>query len=204
MKDNHMKKFLLLIAVLLSISLVAVQAQDVADKGDNDPTTNQHANACLAEGVMAGICESETDWVCGWFVIRYQFEILTEDEIPEACSGYLVFAAAPVAGDGENPAGFIADMRHDPLNNRCAKITGSKYIKVPDGMINSLFTLGGSLTHYTDLNCRYEKSGPGIVLFGSFVVSPRHEHARKVCGSNNIRGIGPIIGSTEFVLYQCQ
>lgn len=74
-----MKQFGLLIVLILLISGV-VLAQEATNT--NDPNINEDANACFEGGEMEGKCNSEIEWVAGWYLIRFHAGIFTREEIP--------------------------------------------------------------------------------------------------------------------------
>lgn len=70
------------IVLLLSSSIVFA----VDDQGnENNPTTNERANACYEDGSMAGKCDSEWEWVCGWYLIQFEYNLSTREEFPNWC-----------------------------------------------------------------------------------------------------------------------
>ena len=75
-----MKKALYLIVVLL-LAIFTVSAEGVDDQGNvNDPTVNDRANDCYEGGVLEGRCETDLDWIAGWYLIRYRFDLF--DSVP--------------------------------------------------------------------------------------------------------------------------
>jgi hypothetical protein len=93
-----MKSFLLLAFILLFASLAVLSQEDVS----NDPNDNPDANACFEGGAMEGKCNQDIDgdgvvedfevlwaWQCGWYMVRYDYEIYSRDEIPGACDTLL-------------------------------------------------------------------------------------------------------------------
>lgn len=77
-----MKKSGLFLVLVLSLALV-VMAQD--DRGNvNDPTVNERANACYTGGALAGKCTSEWDWIAGWYLIRFEYGLISREAFPEA------------------------------------------------------------------------------------------------------------------------
>lgn len=49
----------------------------------NDPTINPDANACFEGGSKAGICETDIEWIAGWFLIRLETEVYTYEDVPD-------------------------------------------------------------------------------------------------------------------------
>ncbi len=82
-----MKKTGLFLVLVLSLALV-VMAQD--DRGNsNDPTVNERANACYTGGTLAGKCTSEWDWIAGWYLIRFEYGLISREAFPEAYQSVL-------------------------------------------------------------------------------------------------------------------
>ena len=92
-----MKYIVTLFFILLSTNFV-VSAQTDEEALPNDPTVNEDANACLDGGVMAGKCNMDVDgdgvpdedavswaWDCGWYLIRFNYDILTREGFPPHC-----------------------------------------------------------------------------------------------------------------------
>lgn len=88
-----MKK--LIIAVCISLlSITTVFAQGVDDKGNpNDPATNERANSCYEGGNMAGKCDSDWAWTCGWYVMRWEAD--NTYIVPDECSSLVFYAPPP-------------------------------------------------------------------------------------------------------------
>lgn len=85
-----MLKRSLLILILIFFSVVLVSADGVDDQGNpNDPNVNERANACFEGGDMAGKCDTEWEWMCGWYIIRLtepQDEVLRAAFPPDCLS----------------------------------------------------------------------------------------------------------------------
>lgn len=78
-----MKRVLIVLAVAMFSVLVA-SAQGVDDKGQpNDPAVNERANACFEGGSLEGRCETDAEWTCGWYLIRWEAD--PGFERPEWC-----------------------------------------------------------------------------------------------------------------------
>lgn len=74
-----------------------ISALIVFGEGNNDPATNPDANACFEGGSMAGSCDNtdvngngviddgdkEWMWTCGWYLIRVEQNIFTEDALTQ-------------------------------------------------------------------------------------------------------------------------
>lgn len=71
--------FIVFFVLLLSSSL----AFALDDQGNpNDPTINDRANACYEDGSMADKCDTQVEWDAGYFLIRFEYGILSREEIP--------------------------------------------------------------------------------------------------------------------------
>lgn len=95
-----MKRIVLLILFAL-LGVVIVTAQNVDDQGNpNDPTINEDANACFGEGSMSGLCDTDWEWTCGWYLIRFEYSMISRDNFPQTCSSLLPEAPAdPIVPD---------------------------------------------------------------------------------------------------------
>lgn len=60
----------------------------------NDPELNPNANACLEGGSMAGKCNSDWEWTCGWHLIRLENGLISQDEFPGGCFSLINEASA--------------------------------------------------------------------------------------------------------------
>jgi hypothetical protein len=91
---NLMKKSYLiglLFVLLVAMSGIALLAQStVDDRGNaNDPVTNPRANACYAGGSLAGKCDAEWKWVCGWGIIRVEEGLLNRAVLASECQALM-------------------------------------------------------------------------------------------------------------------
>ncbi len=83
-----MFKYLLITLLILLATGFFVFAAD--DQGDpNDPTINDRANACYEDGSMAGKCDTEWEWECGWYLIRFESGMISPDGFPTGCISVL-------------------------------------------------------------------------------------------------------------------
>lgn len=80
--------FVLMFAIALTVGTAFVYALD--DQGNvNDPATNERANACFEDGSMAGECDTDWEWTCGWYMIRYENGIFGSSQVPAFCDSLL-------------------------------------------------------------------------------------------------------------------
>lgn len=75
----------LLALVLIATTVIISTAQEGTDEAhDLDAAQlDADANACAEGGSMEGRCETEWDWIYGWYFIRYEAGIFTREELPE-------------------------------------------------------------------------------------------------------------------------
>jgi len=73
-------KVMLLIVLALSL-IVGVQALD-DDGNPNDPNDNSRANACYEGGSMAGKCDTPEEWEAGWYLIRFEYGLISREDFP--------------------------------------------------------------------------------------------------------------------------
>lgn len=84
------QKLLQLVILIVFLSLGSMFLYALDDQGIvNDPTQNDRANACYEDGSMAGKCTSDWEWVCGWYMIRFDYGILSREEVPSFCGSLL-------------------------------------------------------------------------------------------------------------------
>jgi len=82
-----MKRFLPIVLILI-FATVLVQAED--DMGNvNDPGENDRANACYDDGSLAYKCDTDWEWECGWYLIRFEYDSLSRDNFPDWCASLL-------------------------------------------------------------------------------------------------------------------
>ena len=81
----------LLFVLLIAMSGIALLAQSsVDDRGNaNDPATNSRANACYTGGSLAGKCDAEWKWVCGWGIARVEAGMLNRAVLASECQGLM-------------------------------------------------------------------------------------------------------------------
>ena len=93
-------KFILVI-ILAVVGFAVSASVGFDDQGNiNDPAVNERANACFEGGSLEGKCnttdidkdglienwEGEGHYTCGWYLIRFEYNLLGEDNLPEGCS----------------------------------------------------------------------------------------------------------------------
>jgi hypothetical protein len=75
-----MYKKLLLIVLILSFSALAFALDD--EGNPNDPNDNDRANACYEGGSMAGKCDTDWEWEAGWYLIRFEYGLISREDFP--------------------------------------------------------------------------------------------------------------------------
>ncbi len=90
-----MFKYSLIIFIMLLITGFSVFAVD--DQGnENDPNDNARANACYEDGSLANKCDTPWEWECGYYLIRFQYGLLSPEAFPSACASLLSAGGASV------------------------------------------------------------------------------------------------------------
>jgi hypothetical protein len=98
-----MLKKLFFVLVVLSFSALGF-AQD--DQGNpNEPTINDHANACYEGGSMAGRCTTAWDWEAGWYLIRFEYGMISREDFPAQYA--IVLEPLPEQSRGNRPVGCL-------------------------------------------------------------------------------------------------
>jgi hypothetical protein len=102
--------------LLVAMSGIVLLAQNpLDDQGNpNDPAINSRANACYTGGSLAGKCDAEWKWVCGWGIIRVEEGILNRAMLSAECQ-----ALMPVLAPTYTPR---------PLNTQQSNGAGSNSI----------------------------------------------------------------------------
>lgn len=71
---------------LIGIAMIAaliIGLQITAFSQNNDPNEEIDSNACYAGGSMEGKCVTEEDWEAGWYVIRYEYGLISAEDFPD-------------------------------------------------------------------------------------------------------------------------
>lgn len=71
---------------LIGIAMIAaliIGLQITAFSQNNDPNEEMDANACYTGGSMEGKCVTEEDWEAGWYVIRYEYGLISAEDFPD-------------------------------------------------------------------------------------------------------------------------
>ncbi len=98
-----MKTKTLLVIFLLFIMPLSVFALD--DEGNpNDPNINERANACYEDGSMAGKCDTAWEWDGGWYLIRFQYGLISRDDVP---AQYHILLPALPPSNTSPPAPYV-------------------------------------------------------------------------------------------------
>lgn len=86
-----LKKLILLIYIAFLIGTVVIAQTGLDDQGKpNDPNENERANACYEGGSMEDKCDTDWEWMCGWYIIRLDPQNeASRAEFPPACINLL-------------------------------------------------------------------------------------------------------------------
>jgi hypothetical protein len=81
----------LAIFMILAMSVFVVLGQDnTDDQGNlNHPRENERANACYTGASMEGKCDTEWAWRCGWYIIRFEEQLYTREQVPASCESLI-------------------------------------------------------------------------------------------------------------------
>jgi hypothetical protein len=77
---ENMLKHILAVLLVFSPSILAFASDDQGNP--NDPNDNDRANACYEDGSMAGKCLTDWDWEAGWYLIRFEYGLLSRENFP--------------------------------------------------------------------------------------------------------------------------
>jgi hypothetical protein len=104
--EQTMLQRFLLVLLVFSTSILALALDDQGNP--NDPNDNDRANACYDDGSMAGKCLTDLDWEAGWYFIRFEYGLLSREEIP---AQYAVLL--PPLPEDENEDGVATETPPD-------------------------------------------------------------------------------------------
>jgi hypothetical protein len=127
---GYMLRKLLFVLFVLPFSILTFALDDQGNP--NDPSVNDRANACYEDGAMAGKCDTEWEWICGWFMIRFDYGIFSREDIPASCASLL----PQLPEDEESRA---------PVN---CEYTGTAFVNFGSGNYVPTGT-----PYYSDINC---------------------------------------------------
>lgn len=68
---------------IAAIAALMISLQIAASNLENDPNEDEQANACSEGGSMEGKCITEQDWEAGWYVIRYEYGLISAEDFPD-------------------------------------------------------------------------------------------------------------------------
>lgn len=91
-----------ILGLLFLMMVTLISAQDDNDM-PNDPLVNEDANACYADGTMADKCQTEWAWECGWYLIRWEATIFSDEQMPERCQILLPVPEIPQMDNQTGP-----------------------------------------------------------------------------------------------------
>lgn len=119
----------LLLVLAMLVGSISAFASGYDDRGVvNDPHENDRANACFDEATLENRCDTtdldedgdveqwEKDWmwVCGWYLIRYESDMITRDGFPSICEWVLPAEFVPVLIPDEEPTPMPTPTVHAP------------------------------------------------------------------------------------------
>ncbi|MFN8371877.1 MAG: hypothetical protein U0694_03230 [Anaerolineae bacterium] len=187
-----MKK-LSVIVLLLLVSVSAVWALD--DRGNpNDPRVNERANACYEDGSLAGRCHTEWDWVAGWYLIRFQFGLISRANFPAEYVSVLPPEVVTTGGSPLPPAGPL----NGPAPAGCYYNPGLNLYGIWNGGASQ-----SGITYSWDSGCTSQHTGVG----GLHVSAPDAVSAGTACiagGANTpVAERMPSSQTNAWPIYQC-
>ncbi|QPC82788.1 hypothetical protein G4Y79_24405 [Phototrophicus methaneseepsis] len=107
--NTIVRTFVTFLSLFLIVSLVFA-AIGFDDRGNpNDPRINERANACFEGGTMEGRCQTEIDWIAGWYLIRYNEGLIAREDFPSQYRWILPPLPKVVSSDGSNDPGVPTD-----------------------------------------------------------------------------------------------
>jgi hypothetical protein len=102
----------LLILVLAFLVIFGAQALD--DNGNpNNPNENPNSNACYEDGSMAGKCDTPEKWEAGWYLIRFEYGLISRENFPS----YFSWALPEEVQEDSAPANCFTNGTYSLLYN---------------------------------------------------------------------------------------
>lgn len=182
-----MKRIISIFAVIILtfvMTSLLVAADGVDDQGNaNDPTSNERANACYDGGTLEGKCDSPIMWQAGWYLIRFENDLLTRDEIP-AWVGWVL------------PAEILPEPQETANTSQCIEVYtgGFQY-----GIFVNGFSAGGTM-HYTNNACAVNYYAPSI----PYAYASSQAAATLICQANLGIGYSAFDDGGNPDVYWCQ
>lgn len=140
---------LIVLVLFSSIGLVGAQEPAPGSREDND---------CYAGGALAGKCEVEWQWICGWYLARWTTLggwSTPSNFFPDWCDPATLLPARPLAEADSSASILVASAG-------CVSV-GIIYIDFKGG-----FSAPGTDTSFTDPTC----TTPGFVIGPDVVYAP--------------------------------
>jgi hypothetical protein len=191
--NKRLVVLLVLLGALLALSSVVVLAVGLDDAGNpNDPTVNDSANECYEGGVMEGKCDTEIEWLAGWYLIKYRYGLIETVpswavwSLPENYIAEVVVAESDPGTPPPAPAGCIGPVN---LPNGPGGSSGAgKYILFDTGVVEA------GTDPYTAAGCNSGQEWFYVIY--TLVYAPGGQsEADSLCG-----GTGVSVGSD---VYKC-
>ncbi|MEO1644352.1 MAG: hypothetical protein AAFR67_04150 [Chloroflexota bacterium] len=147
----HHTRHLLLLSISFFIGIMLISAQDVGvdDQGNpNDPTINDRANACYTDPRFLNQCDTSIEWVCGYFVIRYDYGLLDSQALETVgCGVYLPSEPEPVQMNTDSSQASTVPPITTP---NCQPNGNGAFINAPN---NSFKNTGENWEKYPNPGC---------------------------------------------------
>jgi hypothetical protein len=177
MKGLSMLRTLLVVPLLLLLAFLSFALDDQGNP--NDPTVNDRANACYEDGSMAGKCDTAWEWEGGWYLIRFQFNLISREDFPTQYT--ILLPPLPEEETTEYHLG-------------CFPVGDGLYAKFNDGNY-----LPSPATYYNNAACTNVWGSSGYAL----VYAPSGEaDALTICQANGRSSVQLTPGGT--VVYYCK
>jgi hypothetical protein len=139
---TFMQRIIFLVLIFVLGFSISFAQEPLDDQGNpNDPNSNDRANACYSGGAMAGKCTSEWEWICGWYMIRYDNGLLSREEVPFSCFTLLPSQYTDEIALGSSGGGGLANIA-----SGCYDGAGGNFDRNYNGTPNVVGNVSGYVT----------------------------------------------------------
>lgn len=177
------------VSILLVISIFALGSMLIFaqsdDQGDpNNPLSNGRANACYAGGSMEGKCDTEWEWEAGWYLIRFEYGLISREDFFAQYAGLLPAEVIPTEVE--------AVVSSTPVFVCGGPVYGSLYVK-----FGTSDFLASPVSSYSDSSC----TTPDTLIFLNLVYTTAgNSAATNLCISRFSATTAALLGNN---IYYC-
>jgi hypothetical protein len=156
---------ILLLLVCLIFGSIYISAQEDDQGNPNDPHVNDRANACYEDGSMESKCDTEWEWICGWYMIRFDAGIFSRSEVPAMCNSLL-----PIEIES------TGTVEEEVISNCAGMIYGSFFVQFGSGNF-----LPSPVMGHIDIECT---SNTSLIFLDLVYTTAGVADAAAICNAN--------------------